>query len=126
MLKVTITGNYSKNPFTEMIKGAFSKDQIKKVLEEAGQSAKQAMIQTSRHGDITGVGRRSHKVISKQSLQVDVINTAQSDKGFLYMPHIDRGGKAGKSGYIRARKFSEEGALAGQRVFKASKTFKKI
>ena len=125
MLKITLTGNYSKNPFTEMIKGTFSKDQIKKVLEEAGYSAKQAMIQTSRHGDITGVGRKSHKVIPKQGLQVDVINTAQN-KGFYYMKHIDRGGKAGKGGYIRARKFSEEGVLAGQRVFKTSKTFKKI
>jgi len=126
MIKVTISGNYSKNIFTQMLQGEFSPEKINKLLLEAGAIAQKSMEKTSLHNDISGLGRKSYKTIKSrnQSNGVEVINTA-TNKGFYYMPHIDRGGRAGKGGYIQARKFSEQAVITATQFFKSKRVFKK-
>jgi hypothetical protein len=118
--KISIKANSSPSAIFKKISDKWSRSQLMEIMMKAGYAAQYAMQKTTRHGDITGVGRTSYDVVkaSDGSLGVDVINTATSDKGFYYMPHIDRGGKAGKGGHIRARMFSQEGKTSASRIFK--------
>lgn len=124
MIKVSVSTN-SMRGVQELFDPSLNRQNIMAKLEQAGQQAKVAMQNTSLHGDITGLGRKSHKVVVYPAqLQVDVVNTATND-GFHYMPHIDRGGRTGKGGFIRARQFSQEGTQAGLSVLKSFKSASK-
>lgn len=79
---------------------------IKDALTGASRLAITSLTKTTRHKDWTGFGRRSY--YAEQSKNQVVIKNKANNNGFYYMPHIDRGGRAGKGGFIRPREFSKE------------------